>query len=189
MNRFTHLLAALAVLAVAAGPAAARNLDRAIREAPVFSSLEAAVKARPIQEPVLLDRLGASGNAGFYRLKGLNSGKVRYALVTGDTLRSARDKAIFNVVGGTNRCVVRLYDNTSFGTLLFTSDLDWNNFGAISGINDDVSSVQTTCRGAWLYQDKNYSVNNLFVYVPANTNLTSLVSLNEEVSSILHDLP
>lgn len=189
MHRFTRLLAALAILAVATGPAVARNLDRAIRQAPVFASLEAAVKSRPAQEPILIDRLGASGDAGFYRLKGFNTGKVSYALVAGDTLRAARDKAAFNVVGGTNRCVVRLYRDINYGTLIFTSDLDWNSFGAISGVNDEASSIQTTCRGAWFYSNKNYSTAFSFFYVPANTNLASLGSQNDKISAVLHDLP
>jgi hypothetical protein len=187
MNRFTRLLLVLPLLATA--PLAASDIDKAVRKAPVLPSLEAAVESFSTKapEPVFIDLLGSERGAKLYRLKGFHSGEERLFLISGKAPKPARGKAAYNVVGGSTRCVVYLYRDVNYGTLILTSDLDWNNFAAISGVNDETSSLQTTCAPAWFHMDKNYA--STLLYVPASTSLSSLGSADNKISAMLHDLP
>lgn len=192
MKRQIRLLPILAALALAA-PAAAADLKTAIQQAPIRQSLGDAVHAPGrVPEPVLFRYMTSEKGYRLYQMEGLSTGKREYVLVPANApVRRAAAEAAYNVAGGSTRCVVELFDSTGYGNLIVTTDLDWNNFSYISNVNDRTESVQTDCAGVWLYEDRNYDVFGLFLYVPANTSLTNLTasSMANKISSIQHDLP
>ena len=190
MKRQFLLIPILGALALAA-PATADDLKAAIQNAPIRQNLEQAMRAgQDTPEPVLFRYMASEKGYRLYRLEGLDSGRKEYVLVPANApVRNATGQAAYNVVGGSTRCVVVMYDATSYGSLIVTTDLDWNNFGYISGVNDKTSSIKTDCVGVWAYEDKNYDVSGLFLYVPAFSSLPSLGSMDNKISSIQHDLP
>jgi len=192
MKCLIRLIPILTALALAA-PAMAEDLKAAIAKAPIRQNLEQAMRAgQSVPEPVLFRYMTSEKGYRLYRLEGLDSGRKEYVLVPADApVRNATDRAAYNVAGGSTRCVVELFDSTGYGNLIVTTDLDWNNFSYISNVNDKTSSIQTDCAGVWVYEDKNYDVFGLFLYVPANTSLTNLTasSMDNKISSIQHDLP
>lgn len=193
MSRKIHLVLLLAALPLAM-PAMAEDLKAIIRQAPIHSSLEQALHASHpgAPEPVLFRYMTSEQGVRLYRLEGLDSGRKDYVLVSADApVRNATGRSVYNVAGGNTRCVVQLFDTSGFGNLIATTDLDWNNFGYVSGVNDKTSAIKTTCAGVWVYENKNYDAFGLFLYVPANTNLSSLTSssMDNKISSLQHDLP
>ena len=190
MKRQIRLLPILAALALSA-PAAADDLKTAIQQAPIRQSLGDAIHTPGrVPEPVLFRYMTSEKGYRLYQMEGLSTGTKEYVLVAANApVRSAAGRSAYNVVGGSTRCVVEMWDTSGFGTLLVTTDLDWNNFSHISGVNDKASAIQTDCAGVWAYEDKNYDTFGLFLYVPASTSLSSLGSIDNKISAIQHDLP
>lgn len=89
---------------------------------------------------------------------------------------------------GTCRCLVYCYKNINYGTLLVYFNVDVNNFSDWSGLNDQFSSLKTTCNGAWFYEHKAWGGSVL--YVAPNTNVPNLstYNFNDKISSTLHNM-
>jgi hypothetical protein len=195
MNR-TFRLALVLAACVTATAASARDLPGTLRTAPIHPSLEKAVRAavKDAPEPVLIRFLLAEQGVRLYRLEGLDSGRQDFVLVDAERpvtpLQNVTGRSAYNVIGGATRCVVQLFGSANYGNLILTSDIDWNNLGYLTGVNDLASSVQTSCNGVWLYEHKNYDAFGLVLYVPANTNLASLhATIDNRISAVQHDLP
>jgi hypothetical protein len=218
MNRFTHLLTALAVLAVlavAAGPA-----EDALFSGPVHTNWHAAVlvSGLDLDQPIELTPVAFRKSIALYRLVGQETGQTAEALVAlpfdpalvredepgsrGRTVAAACSNGDPFCGSGTHswlqpdssRCTVSLYeDDTLGGSPLFTN-VDWHTFAnvgttGLAEYNDEFSSMKTTCAPVYVYKNANWLGTSL--YVPANTTIhfLSAYGFNDAISSMWHVLP
>lgn len=185
------LLLALPHVAMAAGPV------ETARDGEIFPSVKEAMMATSIhkQQPILVSPLTSVAGIRLHRFEGTSTGEVDYALIPvgapfsrGNQRPQINDKVYTNYGWGNTRCRVYLYRDNWFGVLLQQTDLDWNNMG-LPGLNDRVSSIKTTCRGAWFFAGKNFNAGLYYLYIPAYTNAGTLTSvMNNHISSFFHDL-
>lgn len=193
-----RLLSALALLALPALPSPAWAGGDGPSRPSTFPTLEQAVRdfVGDRHELVKVERLSAADGQEIYRFEGASTGRREEAQVNPEASaapgrgRAGTTKA-YNVVGGSTRCVVYLYKDDNYGNLILTTDMDWNDFGQINGLNDVTSSLQTTCGGLWLFTTAQYNTGypSLIYYAPAYTNLATLPTMNNSISAIKHDLP
>jgi hypothetical protein len=198
LKRGTRLFFAFVLFALPTLPpsAVAGGLGAGTARQTAYPTLEQAVHefVDGGHELVKIQRLATGEGGQQYRLEGTATGRQREARVDPKAplppgeARRAPAKA-YNVVGGSTRCIVYLYKDDNYGNLNLTTDMDWNDFRVASGLNDVTSSLQTTCGGLWLFEDNNYNEGALFYYAPAYSNLATLPSMNNKISSIKHDLP
>lgn len=201
MKSSCRLLSALALLTLPALPASslAGGAGSGPSRQPTFSTLDQAVHdfAGDRHELVKVERLSAADGRELYRFEGTATGLREEAQVNHNSQapaapgggRAGTTKA-YNVVGGSTRCVVYFYKDDNYGNLILTTDMDWNDLSAATGLNDVISSLQTTCAGLWLFTGANYNTGtDLFYYAPAYTNLATLPTINNAISSFKHDLP
>lgn len=198
MRLATCILMALFLVAVPISVTAG-ELDDVLHNGEIFGDMRAAVEGSFSGQhpPILIEAVAYEGGVGLFQLKSLETNEISYALVAegpdgpkpSRSLQSLAAPAAFNVVGGSNRCVINLYDNTFYGSVVMTTDLDWNNMAVVSGVNDKPSSLKTGCNPVRFFKDKNFS--SVSLYVAANTNIPNLSThnFNNLISSFYHDLP
>ncbi|MEM1203107.1 MAG: hypothetical protein AAGN66_07745 [Acidobacteriota bacterium] len=193
------------VFALAALGAQASELDRVELQGKVHSDLHTALghSAVELDQPVFFYPERQQDGVMLIRVEGHRTGEVDRILVSRDATLGgaiaeqrpegqppeAQQRAAFNVVGGVNRSVIRLYDGINFSGLIMTTDLDWNNLSEISGVNDRASSLKTGSNGVWFFRDRNFYSGDPFLYVPPNTNMANIGTLNNAISAFVHDLP
>ena len=183
-----------------AGSAGAVDLETALAGGKIHTTVRAAVTASSLDfdEPLLFEHQQVgTGEVEVIRVTGMNTGRVEHIRVApGADIGRPTEAEIarryaYNVVGGSSRCVINLYDGTGFSTLIQVTDMDWNNLGEISGVNDKISSIQTGCNGVWFHKHRDFrhGFGLPYMYVPANTNMTNAGSMSNVISSFRHDIP
>jgi hypothetical protein len=197
MKSGCRLLSALALLALPALPSPALASGDGPSRPSTSPTLDQAVHdfVGDWHELVMVQRLSASEGRELYRFEGTATGRREEAQVDPKAPTAPRGghtatTKAYNVVGGSTRCVVYFYKDNNYGNLILTTDLDWNDLSAATGLSDVISSLQTTCAGIWLFTGDNYNTGtDLFYYAPANTNLATLPTMNNAITSFKHDLP
>jgi hypothetical protein len=188
------------------------KIGKVIREGVIHRNLSASVRASRFgSSAVLLGRpLAYQSGVALYQLKKLATGEVDYVLVAvpanplgtpegpQDIQRLLRLRRSLGIAPeGTAstkatsvRCDVYLYRDDTFRNLILLTDLDWNALKERSGLNDEISSVETTCTAWLLFEHTNWGGSYLFV--PANTaeaNLHTSFGFGDRISAVMQYLP
>jgi hypothetical protein len=189
-----------------------QRIEQVIREGAIHPSLNSWIRSSRLgTSEVLLGRpVAYEGGMALYRFEKVETGEVDYGLVAQPLnplggrggspevrrlLRSRTPAGPFQ--GGSAspkatsvRCDVFLYRDDSFRTLLLVTDLDWNALKEVGGLNDSISSLETTCTGWFFFEHTNWGGSVLFV--PANTgelNLHTSFNFGDKISAIQQYLP
>lgn len=168
-----------------------------------------------LEHPIELVALSTENGVTEYRMQSLETGEIAFARVrlpvdpalsapsddTSEALAErncAPESSACNAplttltLADSSRCKVTIYSGSSFTGSSVQINIDLNTFNSLNyfaggGLNDTVSSLKTTCNAAYFYEHKNWLGSSL--YVPANTSLASLGSLDNRISSLWHVIP
>lgn len=201
-------------LLVLAAPLQALDLriEQAIRNGAVHPTLSASIQSSRFgASAVLRGRpVAYEGGVALYQFEKIETGEVDYGLVASPInplaanegspevrrlLRSRKpadlaQKASPAPKATSIRCDVVLYRDDTFRSLVMVTDLDWNALKEWSGLNDSISSLETTCTAWMFFEHTNWGGN--FLFVPANTSIANLhtsFDFGDKISAIQQSLP
>jgi hypothetical protein len=202
----------LAVPVLVTGGTAARATEEPLLGQPVFADPASALEASDVSptQPIVMTPLGYSNGVALYRIRGTKTGETDYAFVSsavdptagadgeepGVALRSTEAgttpepttliSSATSSAFGTCRCLIYAYRDTDYRNLILTTDLDLNALKTISGLNDSISSIRTTCFQVYFYEDTNFLGSILIL--PPNSSQPSLsgFNFNDKISAIIH---